>query len=84
MISTEEKWARAALVTACLALLVILFSVWGCGDGKAWEAFKVAHRCKLVGVATGGTAITSGGHIAFLPDTESWLCDDGLTHTVAK
>ncbi len=59
---------------------VVFLSCLGCTD-KEWEAFKVAHKCHVVGHTKGGTVMSTRGSFVFLPDMTSWLCDDGVTYT---
>jgi hypothetical protein len=63
-----------------IALLFVL-SCDGCGDEQEWQAFYVAHHCKPVGYGKGGYTNTTSGSIVFLPDTVTYLCDDGIQYT---
>jgi hypothetical protein len=61
---------------------VVAFSlvVSGCED-KAWERFKVDHKCKVVGRTAETSGFTSKGDIVFIDGTTTWLCDDGVRYT---
>jgi hypothetical protein len=60
--------------------LLFLLSCDGCVD-QEWENFKATHKCKIVGYGKGGYTNTSSGSFVAIPDTVTWLCDDGISYT---
>ena len=75
-------------VFACIA--VAMFAVLGLAiwasivDTRKWEAFKVAHNCKIVANVRGSTSVgfSSGGNVVVMQeaDKNGWQCDDGVTY----
>lgn len=71
-----------------LIALVILMGVASFHEHKRWEAFKVAHACKVVGQMDGelvtGIGSSGGGNavmtVGSTSDKLGWLCDDGVTY----
>ncbi len=84
-----EQMVLGLLVVA-LIFCFVMFVVTSIRERREWEAFRVAHACKVVGhmdgnLVTGvGPAIGGNGGVAVTtsvtPDKEGWLCDDGMTY----
>lgn len=85
-----EKLCWVLLAVAFVACIPLV--IWAVrqdrSDHLAWEAFKVAHNCKVTS-RTGGSVMptfgidTSGRAIYGMTTTPSktgWTCDDGVTY----
>jgi hypothetical protein len=76
------------LVIASVVGLLALAIYASAQENKRWEAFKVAHNCKVVAHIKGHTDIAPGfsssGNVTFTtistPDKTGWACDDGVTY----
>lgn len=76
------------VVMATLAGVSIVFmglSVWALvADANAWEAFKAAHDCKIVGQMSGDVFNTFDAKgnvgIGFTSGKTGWSCNDGVTY----
>jgi hypothetical protein len=75
------------LLAICGALLILgLYAM--AQESKQWEAFKVAHDCKVVAKMRGSSQVAPGfsgsGNVTFTvitePDKTGWLCNDGVTY----
>lgn len=79
------------LIGAVIALLWFAVTA-GIEERKRWEAFRVAHECRVVervpgtahpvvttGVSANGQVVTSVG-VATTPARTAWLCNDGVTY----
>lgn len=74
-----------------LGLFALLFS-FSVAENREWEAFKVAHQCKVTQKVRGdvnvgvGTTVGANGQVSVTPittvspDKTGWLCDDGITY----
>lgn len=77
----------ALLIVGAVALLALL-AYAGIQESRAWEAFKVEHKCKVVAHVKGHTDLAPGfssnGSVTFTtistPDKTGWACDDGITY----
>ena len=71
-----------------LALLIVGSVVASDRSAKKWEAFKVAHACKVVAHIDGSTSTTIGvsGNgqatvgVGSTSAKKGWLCNDGITY----
>ena len=76
-------WIVGAVCAALIALLV-----WAAIVGaREWEAFKIAHGCRVVAQVAPSTAVgwdyssKSGGAVVVTsPGKTGWLCDDAVTY----
>jgi len=78
----------------CFALPVafVAFIVWVwvlvTAEAKEWDAFKVAHACRVVAKVDGSVfntfSVSPKGQMVIgvgsTPDKTGWLCDDGVTY----
>ena len=72
-----------AIIIAAVALLAL--AIWAVvEDSRKWEAFKVAHNCKVVAHVRGSTHVgmSSSGNMVVMGESDKtgWLCDDGVTY----
>lgn len=71
-----------------VAAVVVLAVGIALAESRKWEAFKVAHECRVVGQMSGsvttGVGIAASGQIATVigstPGKTGWLCNDGVTY----
>lgn len=88
----HEGWIGKTLLFFIAALVIsIPFVIWAhIEESRQWEAFKVAHECKVVGKKKGSTSTTVmpivGGNggvgigVSSTPDQTAWECNDGVTY----
>jgi len=74
------------LVTVVILLLIGL-GYAAIEENKQWEAFKIAHDCRVVGkqkghVSTGYVSTGNGGGVVTTvsPDKTGWECNEGVTY----
>ncbi len=85
----KEIVVMSLICAALIGLLIKAVIV----EQREWDAFSVAHECKIVGQAKGHAstgvgfgATGSGGQMGTIittsrtPDTTGWLCNDGVTY----
>lgn len=80
-------------IVGIIAAIIVWFSVsFMIKEQRQWDAFKVAHNCKVVSQTRGststgfGTTIGSNGQVGvgtiqvFNPGQTGYLCDDGVVY----
>lgn len=87
-----EDWVgRFLLLTIILLIVSIPFIIHAAiKDERQWQEFKVAHKCKVVGMKKGYSSTTvipvigGNGGVGFgvtsVPDQTAWECDNGITY----
>jgi hypothetical protein len=69
--------------------LVIAIAIYAeIQDNREWEAFRTAHKCKVVAhvssSSTTAVGFSSSGNMTVtpihIPSKTGWLCDDGVTY----
>lgn len=73
-------------IVVWIALIAVL--LWlSVQEARRWEAFKVAHHCKVVGEQQATTSVgfaPSGNGVTTVIVTDGgktgWLCDNGVTY----
>lgn len=72
------------LIIAAIAGVLIALVVCLVKEEEKWQAFKVAHSCKIVAKISGSTfnTVDSKGNVGIgkTPDKTGWACDDGITY----
>jgi hypothetical protein len=71
-----------------IVLLMGLWVVASINESREWEAFKLAHKCKVVAHVSGSTTTAIGfsgsGNMTVtpihIPEKTGWQCDDGVTY----
>lgn len=90
----EEGWAgRAWLLIVATLVLMIPLSIYCAVQGqREWNAFSVAHHCKVIAHMTGevgvgvGTGVMATGKVGTVtmvtttPDKTAYKCDDGVVY----
>ena len=90
----DDGWVyRSILALLLLVVALIPLGIWAAvEEQKEWEAFSVAHECKVVGRMRGSTqtgvgyGMTSNGKFGTVvtttstPDKTGYLCNDGVTY----
>lgn len=84
----DFEWLVMAGLIALLVALVIVIVVASAHEAQRWEAFKLAHSCKIVArmngeLVTGVGSSSGGGTVVTIGSTSDqlgWLCDDGVTY----
>lgn len=79
----RDESILAVIFFAVFALFAI--GVWALVvDARDWEAFKVAHECKIVGKMHGEMINTFDAKgnigIGFTSGKTGWACNDGVTY----
>lgn len=75
-------------IVIVVIVLLVLAIVGTVESNKKWEAYKVAHHCKVVAHIDGDVVPTFGNSssgsmvvgVGSTPDKTGWLCDDGMTY----
>ena len=87
-----DDWAgRFLLLLMALLIAAIPLTIYGTiQEQKEWDAFSVAHNCRVVAKISGftltGVAPVIGGNggvavtITSIPGKTGWQCDDGVTY----
>jgi hypothetical protein len=86
----REDWiGRSLVILAVLFILLIPLAIVGAVQAeRQWEAFRVAHDCRIVGQMSGsssvGFGLSSDGKPVTTyhstPGKTGWRCNDGVTY----
>jgi len=70
-------WMIGSFIISIIALIVAMCFA-SQKDRKEWEAFRDAHKCKVVAKRDGQYVYTKNG--GWTDPQTGWLCDDGITY----
>jgi hypothetical protein len=81
---SRQRGSVEILIVAAIVVVLVLAFIGISSEAKEWEAFRAAHKCKVVGHIRGEAfnTINSSGSvgIGITSDKTGWLCDDGVTY----
>lgn len=85
---SHAEWLIGSVLAVGLAVVIALVVVSDREDRATWEAFRVEHKCRIVGhqddkTLTGFGLSSSGKSVvttSYIPAQAGWLCDDGITY----
>ncbi len=90
MMDWDEGDFILLVVGIVVAVLVVFVVVLSIKEVNEWEAFRVAHHCKVTAHISGssfttvGPVIGSNGGVGVgvgsMPSKTGWTCDDGVTY----
>jgi Mg2+/citrate symporter len=76
-------WLLGLFILATVAIVALAIYL-GVQEHKRWEAFRVAHACKVVAEMDGDLITTIGAKgqvsVGSTSDKLGWLCDNGITY----
>lgn len=89
---TWWEWHKPEMLGSLMGIgigaFLILALVAAIKEEQHWNAFKAAHKCKVVAQISGSVGTTVGSDMngsvvvgtTSIPGKTGWLCDDGVTY----